>query len=347
MIHKVTALITGVGAGGIGEGIVKALKLVKERYRIICTDTVALAAPLFRVDKGYLVPLAIEENYIDRLLDICKKENVDVLIPGSVPELDRISKDREYFESDDIVPILNPAEVIETGLDKWKTYEFLSENGFQCPQTVLAEDRLDLVERAGFPLLVKPRSSYGSRGIFLAQNVHDLDFFVGHLSSQGYKPLVQEYLGLKGQEYTTGVVVSKDGYLSGSISIWRKRKGGFSHSMIVDDFKNVRENAEAIATKIGARGAINVQVMKVEEDLFTLEINPRFSGTTPIRAACGFNEVDAVLRNFMFSEKIPTFVIKKKAVVRFLDEVYIEQHAYKSLTMNGFTDDQGEILSYM
>lgn len=346
--RKIAVLVTGVGGGGIGEGVVKALKLVKEQYRIIGSDTAALSAPLFRVDRGYLTPDAAEEDYTDKLLNICKRENVYALIPGSVPELNRISKDRDIFEREDIVPILNPANVVEIGLDKWKTYKFLNENGFRCPQTVLAENKFDLVKKVNFPLIVKPRRSYGGRGVFLTQNVRELNFFITYLNSLGHEPIVQEYLGPKGQEYTTGVVISKEGKLAGSISMWRELKGGFSYRIIVDDFEDVQKNAEDVARRIGAKGAINIQSVLVDSELYTLEVNPRFSGTTPIRAACGFNEVDAVIQNFVFAEKIRPYICKKKTiVVRYLEEVYIDSKSFESMTTQGFADDQGRRLNYM
>jgi carbamoyl-phosphate synthase large subunit len=33
------------------------------------------------------------------------------------------------------------------------------------------------------------------------------------------------------------------------------------------------------------------------------EVHPRFSGTTSIRAAAGFNEVDILIRNFLLNEQ--------------------------------------------
>ncbi|MGC9343305.1 MAG: hypothetical protein ACP5E3_11440, partial [Bacteroidales bacterium] len=37
--------------------------------------------------KFYKVPTAYENNYIDRLKEICTKENINIIIPGSEPEL--------------------------------------------------------------------------------------------------------------------------------------------------------------------------------------------------------------------------------------------------------------------
>jgi len=137
-------------------------------------------------------------------------------------------------------------------------------------------------------------------------------------------------------EYTVGVVMATDGDFMGSISIQRELKGGFSYRMIVDDFSEVRKNAEAIAEKLGARGSINVQCFMTDKGIITFEINPRFSGTTPIRSACGFNEVDAVIHNFLFGEKTNLDFKKGILVIRYLNEMYINVKTLRKLKKQGF-----------
>lgn len=344
---KITVVVTGVGGGGVGEGIVKALKLNPRRYKIISTDMNVLSAPLFRSDKGYVIPSASKEEYILNLFSICKKEKAQVLIPGSVPELERISKEREIFEENNIISILSPKDVVEIGLDKWKTYNFLRENKFLCPRTYLAEDVHHHLDEINFPLLVKPRRGFGSREVHVTYNLEELNFFVQYLKRRGYDPLVLEYIDPEGREYTVGVVVSRDGKIMGSISIQREIKSGFSYRMIVDDFYEVRKNAEAIAQKIGAIGPINIQCFLTDEGPITFEINPRFSGTTPIRSVCGFNEVDATIRNFLFGEEVKLDFKKGIAVVRYLNEVYVDSWILDELKLQGFVVGGGQLKKYM
>lgn len=344
---KISVVVTGVGGGGVGEGIVKALKLNQHRYRIIATDMNALSAPLFRSDKGYIVPPASKEEYISNLFSICKKERAQAVIPGSVPELERISMEREIFEEGNIVPIISPKDAVEIGLDKWKTYNFLRENGFLCPRTYLVEENCGHLDEVNFPLLIKPRRGFGSRGIHVIYNVKELNFFVQYLGTMGYDPIVQEYIDPEGREYTVGVVVSREGEIMGSISLRRELKSGFSYRMMVDDFYEVRKNAEAIAKKIGARGPINIQCFLTDDGPVTFEINPRFSGTTPIRSACGFNEVDAAIRNFLFGEEVKLDFKKGIAVMRYLNEVYVISRTLDDFRSQGFVVGGGKLIEYI
>ena len=53
------------------------------------------------------------------------------------------------------------------------------------------------------------------------------------------------------------------------------------------------------------------------------EINARFSGTTPMRALFGFNEVDLCLRKLILGEEITPPVIRHGTVIRFLEEQFL------------------------
>ena len=54
------------------------------------------------------------------------------------------------------------------------------------------------------------------------------------------------------------------------------------------------------------------------------EINPRFSGTTSIRAICGHNDPDIVIRNRIFNEDFFQVEYKKGLVLRTFDNFFIE-----------------------
>jgi len=320
---------------------------MKHRYRIVATDMNPLSAPLFRADKGYIVPSASEEGYLSALLDICMKEKAQVLIPGSVYELEKILTAKEILDEIGVVSILGSQEMVDIGLDKWKTHNFLEKNGFLCPKTYLPEDVGNHLKDINFPLLLKPRRSFGSKGIYVVNNVEELNSFICYSKRGGNDPVVQEYLGSKLQECTIGVVASRDGDILGSISILRELKGGFSCRMTVKDFPEARKNAEAIAKRIGARGPVNIQCFLTEAGPITFEINPRFSGTTPIRSACGFNEVNAAIRNFLFGEKVELKFKEGIIAVRYLNELYTDLSVLEELRTHGYVVGGGYLKDYM
>ena len=73
-MKKITVVITGVGGGGVGEQVMKSLRLCGDRYRIVGTDMTEFSIGLYRADAKYILPPANDDGYIDKLLEICDKE---------------------------------------------------------------------------------------------------------------------------------------------------------------------------------------------------------------------------------------------------------------------------------
>lgn len=329
MTKKIQVLVTGVGGGGVGEQIMFALRTAETPYRIIATDMDPHSLGLHSADKGYVVPRSTDELYITRMLEICKSEGVKVLIPGSEAELIKISETREIFRDHDVIPLINTESVINLCLNKWKTYLFLQKEGFKVPITSirppargirLCDDKIE------YPMIVKPYlGTGGSRFVFVAQNEEELNFFVQYIRRNGSEPMIQEYVGSAENEFTVGVLTSFEGDVLGSIALKRRLSGrlstlcviknyrdaskpihistGISQGLI-DDFPEVRKNAESIALKLGSRGPINIQCRVVEGESFVFEINPRFSGTESLRALAGYNAPDALIRKYVLGEEI-------------------------------------------
>ncbi|GAJ00544.1 unnamed protein product [marine sediment metagenome] len=191
-------------------------------------------------------------------------------------------------------------------------------------------ERLDVGGALNFPVVIKPAQASGaSSNVFLAQDQEELDFFVKYLKKQGLKPLVQEYIGSHDDEYTVGVLTDiQDGSLIGSIAVKRQILSGLSSKIkvknrcsnkpgadilaissgisqgIIDDFPEVRRYCEGVTLKLGARGPMNIQCRKVGGKVYPFEINPRFSGTTSLRALVGYNEPDILIRKHILGEQI-------------------------------------------
>jgi carbamoyl-phosphate synthase large subunit len=92
-----TIIVTGTG-GLLGQGILKALRISKYgQHRIIGCDTSLESVGLYLCDKGYIVPRAHAETYIEVITQICAEERADVLFIGSVPELLPLAENKEYL----------------------------------------------------------------------------------------------------------------------------------------------------------------------------------------------------------------------------------------------------------
>ncbi|PTG87487.1 carbamoyl phosphate synthase, partial [Staphylococcus chromogenes] len=54
---------------------------------VICTDMSEYAPALYEGDIYYLLPAIKDENYLERLLSICKKEHIDAVFSLIDPEI--------------------------------------------------------------------------------------------------------------------------------------------------------------------------------------------------------------------------------------------------------------------
>ena len=347
--QPIRVLITGVGGGGHGRQVLKAIKLAPTPYHIVGVDMSPISLGLFDVDEGFVVPPANDENYIPTLINLCVEKKIRVLITGSEPELKVISRHRGEFQRIGVLLLINSSEVIDVCMDKWRTVQFLQSNGFTVPRSFLIESEEALSQVDVLPVVIKPTiGGGGSYNVHIAQNEEELQFFCKSILKQGAFPLVQEYIGTPHDEYTVGVLTTLDGKLINSIAAKRYILSGLSGKIkvrnltdkkhlsdilaissgisqgVIDDYKELRGICERIALKLGAKGSINIQCRFWNNKLYPFEINPRFSGTTSLRAMVGYNEPDILIRHHLLGEPItPHFPYRKGYILRGLHEEYI------------------------
>ena len=317
----IRVLVTGVGGGSIGEQVCKALYNGEHRYTITTTNTSRAAMSVVRAAHAEVLPPANTDEYLNALRDVIARHDVQFLIPGSEPELIKLSQCADFLADLPAKLLLNSPEVVHTCLDKHLTVDFLTKHNFRVPRTLLIDDAAMLDKFSmELPCIVKPASGGGgSAAAFIAQDMEELDFFVRYLLKSNFRPLVQEYIPSAESEYTVGVLHNPEGKLIGTVVLLRQIITGLSNRLKIKNrtqrqelgqilavssgisqgrivsFEPVRKQAEAIADALGSTGPLNIQGRWDGRDFVPFEINPRFSGTTPMRALAGFNEPELLI----------------------------------------------------
>ncbi len=342
-------LMTAIGGGGHGEQILKAIRLAEPgRYRIFGADANPYCPQFALVERSFVVPFASAPDYLDIVLGIAKEVGAKALFHGCEPELKLFARERERIEAAGIFLPINPTHVIETCMDKVATAAALAEAGFEVPRFTQLRSEADLAGVDYFPVVVKPAvGGGGSANCYIAQDATELKALAVllHLEDSNQVFMVQEYVGTPDEEYTVGVLHDMDGNFINSIAVHRLLNGqlnirlsvpnrtgradlgpklvissGISHGY-VDRFPEVTRQCEEIAKAIGVRGPVNIQCRLVDGVVRVFEINPRFSGTTSIRALKGYNEPDVLLRKHVLGEDIePHFDYASGYVLRSLIE---------------------------
>jgi len=345
-----TVLVTAVGGGGVGEQLVKALRLAPRPYRIVGADLSPASLGLQVVDLPVLLPPATAPEYLDTVLSLCSRLGIRAVYPGSEPELIVLSAGRGRFSAAGIVLFVNSPSVIATGLDKAKTADFLVAHGFRPPRSVIVSRASDLTAVPFLPAVLKPNTSGGgSASVFVAQTGEEMRLFGTYLLEGFPSCLAQEYVGEATDEYTVGVLSDLDGSLIHSIAVRRdilpafsnrskarNRSGNpaFGDQLVVSNgitqgeigaFPEVTGPCERIADALGSRGPLNVQCRLVDGEVRVFEINPRFSGSASLRALVGFNEPDLLYRRHVEGERIaPRFGYRSGRIARGLREILID-----------------------
>lgn len=314
MSNTTKVLVTGAGAL-LGQGVIKSLHLAETDYYIIAVDPDPRSVGLYWADKHYLVPMATDSRYLGSICRVIEKERPDAVLIGTDVELMILAENREGIEADyNTHVIVSSPEVIQIADDKWLTYNFLKDNGFPFPKSALDRD-----EVPGFPLIVKPRIGARSVGVHRVETLHDLD----HALSIVDNPIIQEDVSTPDKEYTSGVIVF-DGVAKAVITMRRDLKDGNTYRAYTIPDSPFDPMLLKMAEALGGTGPLNFQFRDDGGVPKVFEINARFSGTTPIRAHVGLNEVDQIIRHVVLGEKIVQNKVQHITALRYWEEQYAD-----------------------
>jgi carbamoyl-phosphate synthase large subunit len=243
-----------------------------------------------------------------------------VVLIGTDVELMVLSINKPYIDTAfNTQVIVSPPDVIRIADDKWLTYQFLVSNGFPYIQSALPDDMARLLGECDFPLIVKPRSGARSVGVHKVSNEQELN----RALSLVHNPIIQKCVSSSTQEYTSGIVIV-DGNVRAVVTMRRDLRDGNTYRAYIESDSPFNELLAKIAKRLGGVGSINFQFRSDGGVPKIFEINARFSGTTPLRALVGFNEVDFIVRHYMCSDPIPPPTLRPGVILRYWDELVIE-----------------------
>ena len=142
---------------------------------VIATDMSELAPAIYEADKYYIMPRISTLGYIDRILDICKKEAITGVLSLIDPELSLIAEGKERFVAVGTTVIGSSYQLCEMALDKYKMYCWLTEHNYRCAKSYMDKEAFYADVDAGkitYPVFVKPVR--GSASIAISK-VYDKD----------------------------------------------------------------------------------------------------------------------------------------------------------------------------
>ena len=134
-------------------------KELGDRGRVIATDCSNLAPAVYEADAFYLVPRITAPDYLDVILDICRKEKITGVFSLIDPELSLLAKEREKFLAVGTTPIISDYDLVETCFDKYRMYELLQKMQIPTGKCYLDKEAFYRAVECGeisYPVFVKP-----------------------------------------------------------------------------------------------------------------------------------------------------------------------------------------------
>ena len=250
-----------------------------------------------------------------------KKHSIDIIIPGIECDMFLWNLNRKTITSTGAFPLLNNKDLIKLSKDKWIFYKklIISNPEYAIPTTL--DNSFDKFQ---VPFLLKPRCGYGSRGIIKINSIDEFDLYKHKI---GEELMMQPIIGSIEEEYTVSAFFNDSSKLIDYLSLKRKLSyEGFTQEAKVVDY-NFTKILNDLAKVFNPIGPTNFQFRMDGDSPKLLEINPRISSATSIRAAFGYNEslmsIDYFINN-KTPKKLDKSDIYNKRSIRYTKDYIFE-----------------------
>jgi carbamoyl-phosphate synthase large subunit len=319
---RVTALVTCAGSMP-AIAIINALKRQDEiPVRVVAVDMNPLSAGFHLSDASSVVPATSEEEYLPRVLEVCRREGVDIVFPVIDEEQLGFAEHRSTFGEHGIRIIVNDPAAIRIARDKYMTHQWCRKHDVLAPAAFLP-GQVPESWLGHFPLIVKPRSGQATRGVFKVGNRRELDFFVGYVPNA----MVQEFID--GQEYTVDVLTNLRGEVISVVPKARiETKAGMQVKGRTVRDPRLMDYGKVLSETLGLAPRCNIQCIVANQRTYLIEINPKFPASLPFTVAAGVNS-PLLLVKMHLGDEVPPMIGRFRdglMMLRYWQEIFVEPH---------------------
>jgi len=253
--------------------------------RVLGVDSNPVMSSACRVaDASFAVPRCLDAAFIPRLLEICAREEVDLLVPTIDTELLPLAAVRATFAAAGTRVAISDAATVGMARDKLRTAAFLRQHGIAAPESLPMARLLETPDALRYPVILKRVDGSSSVGLAEAADGDELR----RLRVDPAVYVAQEKW--VGREYTVNLFFTESGACPAAVPHWRAElragevsKGVTRRHPLLTDF-----SARLAQALPGARGALCYQaIIAAGGGGVVFEINARFGGGFPLAHRAG------------------------------------------------------------
>lgn len=315
-----------LSVGRRGELLRNFRQSIDQDSRIVATDLSPFAPALYFADKQYLVPRINDPTYIDTILEICKKEKINVVSTFIDPEIEILAKNRALFSKIGVELLVPYEETATLCFDKYAMYVYLSEHKIPTVMTWgTIEEFCDSYGKGKveFPVFVKPRTgsgSVGARKIFSCESLED--------AMRGDSSLIiQEFMDCKDLDADVYIdTISHEAVAAFSKKKLETRTGGASKTVSFKDDK-LFDFITRIVKLFKFNGPVDMDFFYKNGQYYLSEINPRFGGAYLHAYGAGVDFIKLIEKNLNGEVNNPNLGDYDEGVVMMMyDSVVIKKN---------------------
>ena len=312
--HKVNIAVTGlnnIDSPGPGIPVIRGIRESNEfDVRIIGLAYEHLEPGIYMkdlVDKTYMIPYPTEgkEALFNRLLEIHKKERINVIIPNFDAELYSFIKLEKMLERVGIKTFLPSLEQFEER-SKSNLPAFGRKYGINVPDSIEVYSISDLdntLKSMEYPVMIKGKFYDAYKAYSIDQAA---DYFSSLSSKWGFPVIVQKFI--KGTEVNVVALGDGTGKMVAAVPMRKQyitEKGKAWGGITIDDPYMIGM-AEKIISETKWKGGMELELIRTSENKFyLLEINPRIPAWVYLAVGAGQNIPAALLKLAMGLEVRP------------------------------------------
>lgn len=342
---KLTIALTGLNNTdnpGPGIPVIRGIRESKDfSVRIIGLAYESLEPGIYMhdiVDKTYRIPYPSEGSDIllSRILEINKKEKIDILIPNFDSELVAFMKSENDLKAAGIRTFLPSPHQYEER-EKTNLPDYGKKYGVKVPfsKTVTSvRDLEDISEDFDYPVVIKGKF-YDA---YIANNRDQAAIYFTKISAKwGLPVIVQEFV--RGTEVNVVALGDGKGNTIGAVPMRKQYitdKGKAWAGITLDDNKMLDLTYKLIAESRW-KGGMELELIKSEKnELYLIEINPRIPAWVYLAVGAGQN-IPAALVKLALGEDVEPFEKYDigKMFIRYSWDMITDMSEFEKLSMNG------------
>jgi carbamoyl-phosphate synthase large subunit len=246
--------------------------------RTVAADVNRLAPALYHADAHAFVPRVDDPTYVDALQALVYEHEISLIVPLTDLDHGVLVRARDALGA---LVLLPAPEVVDALADKWLAHLLFVERGIGSPPTWLPDE---LPAELEYPVLVKARRGFGSRGIYRCENEHELEFFLDYADEESMVQCV-----CRGEEFSIDVFCDLDSRCLNAVPrTMIESKGGESIKGMTIADQELIDVGRHVAETLELVGPANIQCFREPDGTHRItDINPRFGGAFPLPTAAG------------------------------------------------------------